>query len=140
MPGRRSWPVLWAGAGVVIAVAIIGFSTWMLRDMMRPPASETAAQLAGRSSLVDAVVQVQSMGADGSLGSVLLSAQPDGSYIRTSTALHIERFGEARIVMGNTSDLRAGAVIGLHGARLSSQPLSVGAERIVILTRYAKVR
>jgi multisubunit Na+/H+ antiporter MnhB subunit len=126
-------------AGVVGAVVI----SWsMLSGMMRPPRSESLTQLTeAKTTAVEIVVEVKAVDTGGQVSAVLLAPGPAGAnYVRTNTVVKVTPDRSIRFVMGSQADLVNAAVIDVRGIRTSISPLSILADRIVVLSGNVTVR
>lgn len=104
--------------------------------MMRPAATNGAERAALETGAVlDAVVEVGSMDADGTLWVGLLTRRGDG-YIHVGETLKLLFTPGVKFVMGGQDALKPGAVLQVH-ARADGR--SLDASQVVFLTGYVKV-
>jgi hypothetical protein len=130
---------------VILAAGVLGavvISWSMLAGMMRPPRSESMAQLtAARSTAVDLVVEVKALDGRGHVAALLLEpGSSAASYVRTKTAVEVTPDRSIQFVMGSQADLVNGAVIDVRGIRESVSPLTILTDRIVVLSGNVTVR
>jgi hypothetical protein len=113
-----------------------------LTNMMRPPRSESVAQLTdAKANPVEIVVEVKALDGLGHFSAVLLAPGSSGaSYVRTKTVVHVTPGRSTGYVMGSQADVVSGAVIDVRGARASISPLTILADRIVVLSGNVTVR
>src|SRR5476649_2157106 len=136
---------VWSAVLVILAAVtavVIAISWSMLSGMMRLPRSESPSELANlKSTAVDIVVEIQALDERGRISAVLLAPGANAAgYVRTKTPVQISPAHTVRYVMGTQADLVHGAVIDVRGRRESDSPLTIFADRIVVLTGSATVR
>jgi archaellum component FlaG (FlaF/FlaG flagellin family) len=130
---------------VILAASVLGviFMSWSsLSEMMRLPRSESSAKVTEtKTTAVDIVVEVNALDRRGQVSAVLLvPGTAPASYIRTKTPIQIMPDRSIQYVMGSQSDLVNGAVIDVRGTRQSISPLTILADRVVVLSGNVTVR
>lgn len=105
-----------------------------------PPLTLAQLQATAPGTTVDVVMAVNGLPAPDVLDGMFLEsdeAEPFSAYRRTGRALHIRWSPETQIVMGDSSDLRAGALVRARGSLGKGDLVDAG--RLVILTRVARL-
>jgi hypothetical protein len=130
---------------VILAAGVLGvifMSWWMFTTMMRPPRSESMAQLTEvKTSAVEIVVEVKALDGRRHFSAILLAPGTSGaSYVRTKTPVQVALDPSIRYVMGSQADVVNGAVIDVRGTREAISPLTIFADRVVVLSGNVTVR
>jgi hypothetical protein len=130
---------------VILAAGVLGviFMSWsMLTTMMRPPHPESVAQLTkAKTTAVEIVVEVKALDGRGHFSAVLLAPATAGAnYVRTNTPVQVALDRPIHYVMGSQADVVSGAIIDVRGSRESISPLTILADRIVVLSGNVTVR
>jgi hypothetical protein len=126
---------------VLAVVAALAIPAFMMRGTMKPPASLSPAMLqserAGKT--VDVVADVVSVDSAGVIAGILLIANADGTYSRSTDDLRIRVTSSTTFEMGSISDIRPGSFVAVRGVRTSARS-TVDAGRVVILDGYLRLR
>lgn len=137
---RKRWAVI-ALAAVLILAGIVGAlaAQEAFQKMMGVSGtSKTQFDAIPVGGQVEAMLEIKAMPSDKLLNATLLEPVSDGTYQRTSTTLNINLAADTKVVMGQASDVKAGAVIQIQGRRDDEH--TVSAHNVVILTGYVAVQ
>jgi hypothetical protein len=133
--------VVW---GILIAVVVLLFALAVWKSgatakMMSVASSdEQEFSRSAAGSVAKFVTEITEVSAEGKITGRLLQKKTEEVYARTATVAMMQPSDHAKIVMGKSADLRAGAVVHVTGTMLKDH--AVAAEQIVILTGYIKVQ
>ena len=137
---RKRWPIIVLVAILIVVGAVaLTAAQGAFRNMMDASSlSKTQFDGIAASGQVEVVFEITSMPSDKLLVGNFLEPGSNGVYRRTPEALNVTLTPDTSIVMGQTSDVKLGAVIQIRGQRSDTHSLT--AQRIVILTGYVTVQ
>ncbi|MGH9513491.1 MAG: hypothetical protein ACRD2U_15275 [Terriglobales bacterium] len=133
--GRR---LLFAGLGIAM-LAVIWSSVRMSGKMQSGAEGVTQDEFSQQppGTKTKLVLEV-SHASSGEIDGHLLESNGKNSYSRTAVTVQVIFGADTKIVMGNASDIHAGAVI--HVAGNLTQTRAIHAQQLVVLTGYVDVK
>lgn len=136
----KRWPIIILVAILLIAGGLAVFAALGAfgKMMTMPNSSKTQFDTLAISDPVQLVFEITSIPSDKQLVGNLVESASDNVYHRTAETLTVTVAPDVNIVMGQTTDIKPGAVIQVQGRRTDTR--SVAAQRIVILTGYVNVQ
>jgi len=121
-----------------VSLALLVATKGMQNMMQVSGLSATQFEAAALGEEVEFVLEVTDMPSGEQLIGRLLESSGEGDYRRTSGELTISLSSDARIMMGQSSDVAPGAILQVGGIKDDGD--HVTAARLVILTGYLTIR
>lgn len=125
---------------VFAVLSVIAIPFYVGRMMMGGSPPQTAQQfaLASPGTTMNVALQVISLPGTALFEGTLLQKNDDDSYSQTSQSVSVRWNPSQSVTMGNSSDIKIGALLQVHGT-LDTHNLLI-ADQIVVLTNFIHIK
>ena len=135
---RAIWILFIAAAILAAALAVWSSARKMGRMTAAAASNEQQFAQATPGAKMKFVMEITDVSTDGLIRGKLLQKKTETIYVRTATPAVVRSTDQTKWVMGQASDVRAGAVVHVTGT--AGKDHHIDGEQIVILTGYVQVQ
>ncbi|HEU5377646.1 MAG TPA: hypothetical protein VFV38_19655 [Ktedonobacteraceae bacterium] len=139
-PEPRNFAPIFLALLVFAVLGVIAIPFYVGRMMMGGSPPQTAQQftLASPGTTMNVALQVTSLPGATLFAGTLLQRNADASYSQTSQSVSVRWNPAQSVTMGNSSDIKVGALLQVHGT-LDARNLLI-ADQIVVLTNFIHIK